>query len=47
MLAIVDRGLLDGFTVGLRNAARMVVSQLLFADDTVIFCKANGEHIRN
>jgi len=45
MSATVDRGLLDGFTVGSRSAARMVVSHLLFAYDTLIFCDANGEHL--
>jgi len=38
---------LDGFTVGSRNVARMVVSHLLFVDATLIFCEANGEHLRN
>jgi hypothetical protein len=37
---------LDGFTVGSRNVARMVVSHLLFVDATLIFCEANGEHLR-
>jgi hypothetical protein len=47
MVATVDKGLVDGFLVGSRNNAGMVVSHLLFADDTLIFCGANGEHIRN
>jgi hypothetical protein len=46
MSGIVDRDLLDGFTVGSRNVARMVVSYLLFAFDTLFFYEANGEHLR-
>lgn len=37
MSAIVDRGLVDSFTVGSRNAAGMVMLHLLFANDTLIF----------
>jgi hypothetical protein len=47
MLPIMDRGLADSFTVGLRNAAGMVVLHLLFADDTLTFCEVNGECLRN
>jgi len=47
MSAKVDRGLLDGFTVGSRSVAGIVVSHLLFADDILIFCEANGEHLCN
>jgi hypothetical protein len=48
MMAVTEsRGLVDGFSVGSRNNAGMVVSHLLFADDTLIFCGANEEHIRN
>jgi hypothetical protein len=36
MSATLDRGQLDDFTMGLRNAVGMVVSHLLFADDTLI-----------
>lgn len=32
-----DRGLLFGFWVGLRNNEEMLVSNLLFADDTLSF----------
>jgi hypothetical protein len=34
MSATMDRGLLDGFSVVSRNNVGMVVSHLLFADDT-------------
>jgi hypothetical protein len=48
MMAVTEsRGLVDGFFVGSRNNAGMVVSYLLFADDTLIFCGANEDHIRN
>jgi hypothetical protein len=48
MSATVDGGLLGGFTVGSRSVAGIVVSHLLFfADDTLIFCEANGEHLCN
>jgi len=47
MSATMDRGLLEGFAVGPRNVAGIVVSHLLFADDTLIFCEANGERLRN
>jgi hypothetical protein len=47
MVAIEDMGLVDGFSMGSRNNAGMAVSYLLFADATLIFCGANGEHIRN
>jgi hypothetical protein len=36
MSATVDSGLLSGFSVGSRNHEEMVVSHLLFADDTLI-----------
>jgi hypothetical protein len=48
MMAVTEaKGLVDGFSVGSRDNARMVVSHLLFVDDTSIFCGANDEHIQN
>jgi hypothetical protein len=47
MTAAVERGLMSGFSVGLRDQEEMVVSHLLFADDTVIFCEPNVEQVRN
>jgi hypothetical protein len=43
----VERGLLSGFSVGSRNNEAMIVSHLLFADDTLIFCEPNVEHFRD
>ncbi len=45
--ATVDNRLLVGFLVGLRNHEEMIVSHLLFADDTLIFCKPSCEQLRN
>jgi len=41
------RGLLFGFSMGSRNHEEMVVSHLLFADYTLIFCEPSGEQLRN
>jgi hypothetical protein len=47
MAATVDRGLLSGFLVGSRIHEEMVVSHLLFANDTLIFCEPSVEQFRN
>jgi hypothetical protein len=47
MSSTVERGLLYGFSVGSRNHEAMIVSHLLFADDTLIFCEPNVEHFRD
>jgi hypothetical protein len=41
------QGLLSGFSVGIRDNEVLVVNHLLFADDTLIFCGAQAEHVRN
>jgi hypothetical protein len=43
--AIVDRGFLSGFSEGSRPLA-VIISNLLFADDTLVFCGANPNHLR-
>jgi hypothetical protein len=42
----VDRGLLSGFSVGARLPEAVSISHLLFADDTLVFCGANPDHLR-
>jgi hypothetical protein len=39
MTATLDRGLLSSFSVGSRNNEELLVSRLLFADDTLIFVR--------
>jgi len=47
MNATVDRGLLSRFSMGSRNNEELSVSHLLFADDTLIFDKANSEQLQH
>jgi hypothetical protein len=42
----VDKSLLSGFSVGSRNSVAVHISHLLFADDTLVFCGANNDHLR-
>jgi hypothetical protein len=42
----IDRGLLSGFFVGSRPSEAVHISHLLFADDTLVFCGANPNHLR-
>jgi hypothetical protein len=42
-----DKGLESRFSVGVRNHEEMIVSHLLFANDTLIFCEPNCEHLYN
>ncbi len=37
----VERGFLSGFLVGKSNGIELMISKLLFADDTLIFCGAD------
>jgi hypothetical protein len=45
--AALDQGNLTGFSVGSRESEALVVNHLMFADDTLIFCGAQGEQIRH
>jgi len=45
--AFMLQGSLSGFSVGIMDNEVLVVNHLLFADDTLIFCGAQAEHVRN
>jgi hypothetical protein len=45
--AFSSRGLISGFSVGSSESDRVIVSHLLFADDTLIFCGATTSQIRH
>jgi hypothetical protein len=45
MTVTTDMGHLTGFSVGLRNTEELLVSHLLFANDTLIFCNANSTFV--
>ena len=47
MEATEASGLVAGFSVGSRNNPGLSVSHLLFADDTLILCRADEEQLRN
>ena len=40
-----DAGMLSGFSVDSMDIAPLVVSHLLFANDTLIFCEADPDHL--
>jgi hypothetical protein len=46
LTATVHRGLLLGFAVGSGSSKMVNISHLLFADDTLVFCGANADHLR-
>ena len=45
--AFTSRGLISGFSVGSSGQDRVIVSHLLFLDDTLVFCGANASQIRH
>jgi len=45
MSTTMNRGLLSGFSVGSRNNDDHLVSHLLCANDTLIFCETNHDHL--
>jgi hypothetical protein len=45
LFATVDRGLLSGFSMGSRNNNELLVSHHLFADNTLIFCEVDPDHL--
>jgi len=47
MTIIMDRGLLFGFSVGLRNNEELLVSHVLFANNTLTICDANSKQLRH
>jgi hypothetical protein len=45
--ALANKSLLLGFSVGSRHDGAFYNSHLLFANDTLIFCGVNPNHLRN
>jgi hypothetical protein len=45
MSATIDRGFLSRFLVGSRNNEELLVSHLLFANNTLIFCHENSKQL--
>jgi hypothetical protein len=45
--ASINRGLITGFSMGPRESNWVIVSHLIFADDTLIFCGADPNQVRN
>jgi hypothetical protein len=44
--ATIDGGLLSGFSIGSRHSCVVSISHLLFADNTLVFCGANPDHLQ-
>jgi hypothetical protein len=47
LFAMVNKGLLLGFSMGSMSNDELSLFHLLFADDPLIFCEANLEHLHN
>jgi hypothetical protein len=45
--ALVNMGLLTSFSVGSRNVGALNISHLLYADDILLFCRENPDHLHN
>jgi hypothetical protein len=45
LTSTVQRGFLSGFSVDSRCSEVVNISHLLFADDTLVYCGANPEHL--
>ena len=45
--AFTSRGLISGFSMGSSEQNRVIVSHLLFSDDTLVFCGDNASQIRH
>jgi hypothetical protein len=45
--ATVNEGLLFGFSMGIENGGGIAIPHLLFANDTLIFCKVDSNNLRH
>jgi hypothetical protein len=44
--AMIDHNLISGFAVGARGSEQVLISHLLFADDTLVFCGASLDQVQ-
>jgi hypothetical protein len=44
--AMIDHNLISGFVMGARGSEQVLVSHLLFADDTLVFCGASLDQVQ-